>query len=154
MTYHFCKKFHKFPITVAAFCLALQVIFPQGSVLAQIKRAEGLVVTNSTLGFPEAKARAPRYTIKVLTTAYSSTPDQTDSTPFITAANTQVRPGVVAANFLPFGTKLRLPKHFPDQTFVVEDRMHQRFSERIDIWMETREAAKQWGTRYITVEVL
>ena len=38
---------------------------------------------------------------KIVTiTAYSSTPDQTDSTPFITAYNTFVRDGIVAANFL------------------------------------------------------
>src|SRR3990167_1248447 len=40
----------------------------------------------------------------VTITAYSSTPEETDSTPFITASGTHVRDGVVAANFLPLGT--------------------------------------------------
>ncbi|HNY97834.1 MAG TPA: hypothetical protein PKM84_01795, partial [Candidatus Pacearchaeota archaeon] len=37
--------------------------------------------------------------IKVIVTAYSSTPDQCDDTPFVTAAGNQVRDGIVAANF-------------------------------------------------------
>src|SRR3989344_299704 len=44
--------------------------------------------------------------LKVWLTAYSSTPEQTDETPFITASGSYVRNGVVAANFLPMGAKI------------------------------------------------
>ena len=111
-------------------------------------------VPTDVLLFPQAGLRPERYTIKLPATAYSSTPDQTDSTPFITASGTNVRWGVVAANFLPIGTRLRLPDHYGDQVFVVEDRMNERYNVRLDIWMESREQAKHWGLKQVVVEVL
>lgn len=87
-------------------------------------------------------------------TAYSSTPDQTDSTPFITASNTHVRDGVVAANFLRFGSKIRMPTAYGDKLFVVEDRMNSRYPYRVDIWMRSREEAKQFGAKILPIEVI
>ena len=94
------------------------------------------------------------YTRWVVVTAYSSTPDQTDATPFITALGTGVRDGIVACNFLRFGTRVRFPDMYGDKIFVVEDRMALRNSHKIDIWFTTREQAKQFGIKYIKVEVL
>ncbi|TAK05051.1 hypothetical protein EPO33_03590 [Patescibacteria group bacterium] len=90
---------------------------------------------------------------KVPVTAYSSTPDQTDSTPFITASGTHVRDGVFAANFLPIGTRVKIPEVYGDKIFIVEDRMNARYRVHGDIWMETREQAKKWGIKYVTLEV-
>ncbi|MDO8582092.1 MAG: hypothetical protein Q7S16_04415 [bacterium] len=90
----------------------------------------------------------------VLVTAYSSTPEETDGSPYITASNTFVRDGVVAANFLSFHTRLRIPQHFGDTEFVVEDRMNERFSNRIDIWMSSKAEARKWGARFVKVEIL
>ncbi|MBU1176849.1 3D domain-containing protein [Patescibacteria group bacterium] len=90
----------------------------------------------------------------VLVTAYSSTPDQTDSTPFITASGSHVRDGIVACNFLSFGTYVRFPDMYGDKVFVVEDRMALRNSHKIDIWFNTRWEAIQFGARNIRVEVL
>lgn len=90
----------------------------------------------------------------VVVTAYSSTPDQTDDSPFITANGTYVYDGIVAANFLPFGAKVRFPDYFGDKVFTVEDRMARRFSNRADIWMESREAALQFGVKRLTIEIL
>lgn len=87
-------------------------------------------------------------------TAYSSTPDQTDATPFITAQGTRVRDGIVAANFLPFGTKVRIPALFGDKVFVVEDRMNKRHASRLDVWFETRWQAREFGIRVAQIEVL
>lgn len=98
---------------------------------------------------PEAKR-----IMQITVTAYSSTVDQTDGDPFTTASGTQVRDGIIAANFLPIGSKVRFPNHFGDKIFVVEDRMSARYWHTADIWMPTREAAIQWGVRYITVEIL
>ncbi|PIQ74992.1 MAG: hypothetical protein CO001_00800 [Candidatus Portnoybacteria bacterium CG_4_8_14_3_um_filter_40_10] len=91
---------------------------------------------------------------KVTVTAYSSTPDQTDSSPFITAKGTQVRDGIVACNFLKFGTKIKLPEIYGDKIFVVEDRMAIYNSHKIDVWMETRAEAIQFGIKHLTVEIL
>ncbi len=87
-------------------------------------------------------------------TAYSSTPDQTDNDPFIMASGKHVYDGAIAANFLPFGTKVRFPEVYGDKIFTVEDRMHRRFSERIDIWMETRRKAEVFGIKKIKYEIV
>lgn len=90
----------------------------------------------------------------VIVTAYSSTPDQTDSTPFITAWNTKVRDGIVACNFLPFGTKVLIPEYSGKKIFTVEDRMARRHKNRVDIWFPTREAAKVFGIQELEIIVL
>lgn len=94
------------------------------------------------------------YTKYVTLTAYSSTVDQCDSTPFITANGTHVHDGTIAANFLRFGTKVRIPEYFGDQIFTVEDRTHPRYGDRVDIWMETRQQALNFGKRRLKIEVL
>ncbi|MDO8558536.1 MAG: hypothetical protein Q7S09_05135 [bacterium] len=78
-------------------------------------------------------------------TAYSSSIDETDSTPFITASNTRVRDGVVATNMLPFGTRIRMPSLFGTKEFIVEDRMHRRHQNRIDIWFPSKKEALRFG---------
>ena len=90
----------------------------------------------------------------IFVTAYSSTPDQTDDTPFITASGSHVRDGIIAANFLSIGTKVRFPTMYGDKIFVVEDRMNPRYTYRADIWMRTREEAKQFGLRNLSIEVI
>jgi len=90
----------------------------------------------------------------VVVTAYSSAPDQTDSTPFIMANGKHVYDGAVAANFLPFGTLVKFPDLYGDKIFTVEDRMHPRFSHRMDIWMPSREEALRFGLRRTTVEII
>jgi len=91
---------------------------------------------------------------KVWITAYSSTPEETDDTPFITASMTKVRDGIIATNFLPFGTKVMIPKLFGKKVFVVEDRMHQRKVNFVDIWMPTKEDAINFGIIYSEIIVM
>lgn len=81
----------------------------------------------------------------VWVTAYSSTPEETDDTPFITASGTTVRNGIIATNLLPFGTKIQIPELFGERVFIVEDRMHRRKTNHVDIWMPTKSAAKIFG---------
>jgi len=107
------------------------------------------VVTPETSISPDAR----RVTTAIVT-AYSSEVRQTDSTPFVTAAGTDVRSGVVAANWLPIGTKIRLPEIFGEREFVVEDRMHNRNNDKIDIWFPTRAEAVQFGVRKAQIEIL
>lgn len=147
---------------LAVWCLGVAVswLFPQFTAAQSVaEHPEAALqavdwVQVQTLRFPETELRPARYVMRLPVTAYSSTPDQTDDTPFMTASGTHVRWGVVAANFLPIGTHVRLPDHYGDQVFVVEDRMNARYDKRLDIWMETREAARQWGLRRVTLEVL
>jgi 3D (Asp-Asp-Asp) domain-containing protein len=48
---------------------------------------------------------------------------------------------------LPFGTRVKFPDYYGDRIFIVEDRTARRFSNRADIWMETRGQALQWGIK-------
>ncbi len=110
-----------------------------------VKTVKSKVIINKTSVIKE---------LFVTMTAYSSTVDQTDSTPFTTALGTQVGDGIVAANFLPFGTKIKIPQVFGDKIFTVEDRMNKRYLERIDIWFPDRESARNFGLKTLKVQIL
>lgn len=90
----------------------------------------------------------------VTVTAYSSTVDQCDASPFITASGTRVRDGIIATNLLAFGTKVKFPSMYGDKIFTVEDRMNKRFSNRADIWFATRAEAKQFGVRKLEMVIV
>ena len=93
--------------------------------------------------------------IRVVTTAYSSTPWETDNDPLITAAGTSVREGIVANNLLPFGTRIRIPEIYGDKIFVVEDRMSQKKGYyHVDIWFPSYSEAKKFGAKKTYIEVL
>ena len=93
--------------------------------------------------------------LPVVVTAYSSTVWQTDDTPFITAAGTMVRDGIIANNLLPFGTKVRMPEIYGDKIFVVEDRMNSRKGYyHVDIWFPSYEEAKNFGAERTYIEIL
>lgn len=111
-------------------------------------------IFNPEIKFPQAADRKVVRSFRVTATAYSSTRAQTDSTPFISASGVHVFDGMIAANFLPFGAKVRLPDLYGDKQFVVLDRMNQRYSNRVDVWMDSYHKAKQFGVRYVRVEVI
>ena len=93
--------------------------------------------------------------IKMVVTAYSSTPEQTDNTPFVTASGKSTADGIVANNMLPFGAKVRIPELYGDKIFVVEDRMHQRKGKyHLDIWLPEYLQAKNFGAKITSIEVL
>jgi len=92
--------------------------------------------------------------MNVFVTGYSSTYWQTDSTPFITAAGTSVRDGIVATNLLAFGTKIKIPELYGNRIFVVEDRMHRRNSQHVDVWFSSYSQAKNFGISNTYIEVL
>ena len=93
--------------------------------------------------------------VKMIITAYSSTPEETDDTPFITASGKRVEEGIVANNLLPFGTEVRIPEIYGDKTFVVEDRMHwKKGSYHLDIWFADTQQAKDFGAKKVYIEIL
>ncbi len=101
---------------------------------------------------PDSK---PVQKVRVIATAYSSSVWQTDDTPFITAAGTRVRDGIVANNYLPFGTKIKIPDLFGDKIFTVEDRMNWRKGNyQIDIWFPSYSEAKNFGAQTTHIEIL
>jgi 3D (Asp-Asp-Asp) domain-containing protein len=111
---------------------------------------------NNTLFYftpPSKEEKTER--IFVLVTGYSSSEDQTDDTPYLTASGTVVRDGVVANNFLPFGTKIKIPALFGDKIFTVEDRLNlSKGNNLVDIWFENEEKALSFGVKKTYIEIL
>ena len=118
--------------------------------------SRGLVVPPAELGHLKEKApqKPATQSIIVPVTAFTSDPRETDSTPFITANGTRVHDGTIAANFLKLGTRVRMPDHFGEKIFIVEDRMNARYDRRIDIWMSRKADAYKWGVRRVRIEIL
>lgn len=93
--------------------------------------------------------------IKALVTAYSSSPQETDEDPFITASGQRVRKGIVANNFFPFGTKVRFPQLFGEKIFIVQDRMSwKKGNYHFDIWFPLKEQALKFGKKVTIAEIL
>ncbi len=121
----------------------------QKHLMSAVKKTTNRLPENPDRPQPQAKQ-----SLRIPVTAYSSTPDQTSGDPFITASGARVRDGIIAANFLPIGARVRFPEKFGNKIFVVEDRMSARYWYKADIWMETRGQALQWGVQYTTIEIL
>lgn len=117
--------------------------FPQAKTFARALVEESLQVRASL---------AEGGIVRVLSTAYSSTADQTDGDPFVTASGERVRPGTMAANFLPLGTKVRIGRTI----YTITDRMNARFNNKyvVDIWKPSRSEAIAHGARILEMEVI
>ncbi len=115
---------------------------------------DNAVAQNHSHVTPKTNRPAKARTYVVEASGYSSTHDQTDDTPFITASGTYVRDGVIAANFLPIGTVVKIPDLFGNKMFIVEDRMNKRYWMNIDVWFASREAAIQFGRKHVKIEIV
>ncbi|MCS7069076.1 MAG: 3D domain-containing protein [Meiothermus sp.] len=117
-------------------------------------------------------AQAPRVMI-LKATAYTSSVRETDSTPFITATGARTRIGIIAVSRdmlreLPYGSKVlledlgtsagvgkgRFNYLLQGRVFVVEDTMHPRKRERLDVWLPDRSTAIRFGVRNLRVTVI
>ncbi|GEM_PF-1147248 len=112
------------------------------------------IIDSTSLDSAGAPLNGMKKRVTVTMTGYSSTPDQTDDTPFITATGDHVADGIVAANFLPFNTYVKIPKLFGDKIFIVKDRMNRRYSDRMDIWFPDRASALKFGLRKAEIVIL
>jgi len=114
---------------------------------------EKLDMANLPLNMPAADK--PDKVVAAVITAYTSTPDQTDDSPFIAATGKHVYDGMIAANWLPFGTKIKIPALYGDKVFTVDDRMNKRYGYgRMDIWLDaTKGEARKFGVKRVEVEV-
>lgn len=115
-------------------------------------------------------------TYRVRATGYNSHASQTDSTPFITATGARTQLGIIAVSRdlldeeIPYGSLVRLKdlgnfhngrgygKHqdFLDaqDIFIVEDTLHWRKRNQIDVWFPALSQAREWGVRQVELEVV
>ena len=136
----------------------LAIYFMYGASAAEEYRAEAYVNEDHAIGTSlflrptvTQLSRLEERAIPILATvtAYSSDPEQTDDSPFITASNTHVRPGIIANNCLPFGTKVEVA----GVIYEVEDRMNSRYGcDYFDIWFESTEEAWKFGRQLLAVQ--
>jgi len=97
----------------------------------------------------------------VISTAYSSSKDETDSTPFITATGERVnKKGGCAVSrsmerITPMGSKIYMLEAGKAREYEVNDRMAKRiFYNAIDIWKPSKQEALEWGRQRVRVIVL
>lgn len=97
----------------------------------------------------------PNKVVSGLVTVYSSTPGQTDDSPFYTANGKHVYDGLIAVNGYPFGTKIKIPALYGDKIFTVDDRMNARYGNKnFDIWMDApMSELRKLGARRTLVEI-
>ncbi len=129
--------------------------FVRDDTLLFVIRSGGLLGANRSL-VSRLPAAASNITagmaVRVLATAYSSTADQTDASPYTTASGATVGPNILAANFLPFGTVVRIG----GKLYTVEDRLHARYNGKslIDVWFPSRDQALAFGVRVIDMQIV
>lgn len=129
--------------------LILSFNFYQPVISPTTAQIEPVVLENVNYLNHQAVVKTPKFKKEywVTITAYSSDPEETDDTPYITASGKWVEDGVAASNFLPLGTKIKIPELFGDKIFTINDRMNNRFNDRIDIWVPTKWEAIQFGKK-------
>ena len=97
--------------------------------------------------------------LEVTATAYNSVKSQTLGVPNITAWGDTLVPGMksiavsrdLIAKGLKYGTMVRIDT-FPD-TFYINDKMHHRWNNRIDIYMgDDRKMALEWGRKKVQIK--
>lgn len=90
-------------------------------------------------------------------TAYNAEVGQTDDSPFITASNTRVRPGIIAvsqdlyAKGWVFGRKVYVVNR---GVYTIEDLLAKRKKNQLDIFMNSRSEAIKFGRRKMRVFLL
>lgn len=142
-------------VIVAISLLTLKVKAGEDFDLSQA--TANLQIIEQTFLLPLAKPPAPQVAsrMNVIVTAYSSTVGETDDTPFTTASGEPVADGVIANNYFPFGTLIRLPELFGDKIFVVKDRMHwKKGNYHFDVWFASRNEALTFGAKNTRIEIL
>jgi 3D (Asp-Asp-Asp) domain-containing protein len=124
------------------------------TVLQEVNDLQPMILNH----LPENGAWEAESTTNRTITAYNSEVGQCDDSPCITANGFNVcEHGIedtIAANFLKFGTKVRIPELFGDRVFIVRDRMNGRFSDRVDVWMVNKQDARNFGVKFAKIEVL
>ena len=95
----------------------------------------------------------------VTASAYNSTVAQTDGHPNLTAWGDSIRPGLkyiaVSRDLIRKGLKYNTPVIIEgfEGTYWVKDKMHQKWRNKIDIYMGTDiEAARKWGRRKVCID--
>ena len=154
-----CRKKALVLIVFAGLAISALLFFPKAGEerrflgVSRLTEERDFFVQGSSLVAPNNPSLVPAKEIKklrVILTAYSSSPDETWGNPFLTASGEQTRTGIVANNCLPFGTIVEIG----GEQFEVLDRKNSRYGcEWFDIWQPSKQDALDFGIKkeYINV---
>ena len=92
------------------------------------------------------------YTYVAEVSAYTASDDECGKSDGITASGTHVQQGrtIAAPSWIPFGTKVIIGEH----EYIVEDRGGYISDNRLDIYMDSREEAVEFGRKELEVTVV
>lgn len=180
MALHISGKLVAFSLVITALITAFSAPRTEPVVPVALSVAPSAVVSIAPRDIPSSLAVAlgpkayPRYVVRA--TGYNSLQNQTNSQPFITATGASTRFGIVAVSRdllggrLPYGSLVRIrdlgnyhngngvgafqTMLDAQQVFIVEDTMHPRKSDQIDVWFAAYDDAVRWGVRQVEVEVV
>jgi len=174
------QRIFEYTITLAVLLSVIVTLSVPRTVEANVSEAfdiaVGALFGDNMPDFPISEDSEPLKTRRFLASAYSSDRYQTDGSPFTPSDMSNYRDMfresgavyAIAANDLPLGTRVRIPKLYGDQIFVVRDRMNARYTgrSRLDVYMAvgnedgtdidlnaSRAAAKQFGLKNVEVEI-
>lgn len=126
-------------------------------------------IENSLIWLQEEYRKNPYKGLsRILSTAYKSKENQTDSTPFINASGERVQDGTLALSrdmIRAENEMMRRMGYNPTVTIaygdtvdliyvkrmVVHDTMNKLYTNRADIWMDSVNDAKAWGVRDVYI---
>lgn len=160
-------------LLLVALCTSFSEPASHGSVL--IVAPEARILAAARPAGPARPDVAGSISLTAKATAYNSLPGQTWGDPNVTATGSQTRFGIIAVSRdllgsqLPYGSLVRLRDlggfdgrgagDFQtvldeQQVFIVEDTMHSRKTQQVDVWFPELNTALSWGVRQIEVEVV
>ncbi|MFW5450493.1 MAG: 3D domain-containing protein [Methylophagaceae bacterium] len=97
--------------------------------------------------------------LEVTATAYTSSPNETDSTPYLAAWGNTLKPGMkaiaVSRDLLELGLTngVEVSIEGLDGSYKILDKMNKRWTNKIDIYMgDDVNKAKQWGNKVVTIK--
>lgn len=126
------------------------------TVPSTMRHAPGVIALVVCLGLSTATAQ--ERSLEVTATAYNSLPGQGLGDPTLTAWGDELVPGeravAVSRDLIPLGLTHGVSVEIEGLTgsYIVKDKLHKRWSRRIDIYMGVdEEQARQWGKRRVTI---
>lgn len=177
MALHISAKLCAIGLVLASLLMAFRAERSDTVTLQVTPEATILATPRTTSATPDpvqGPIANPTFTVRA--TGYNSMAAQTDASPHVTATGTRTRFGVLAVSRdllgddLPYGSLVRLRdlgSYYDGRgagryqslldghgLFVVEDTMHARKRQQVDVWFGDYASAVNWGVRQLEVEVV
>ena len=176
MALHVSGKLCALGLIIASLLTAFSLPKKDGVPLAVMPTVTVLATPREAPTSPQTYGPITNLTFELRATGYNSLQGQTDGSPHITATGERTRFGIVAVSrdllgdSIPYGSLVRIHDlgnyysgrgygHYEglldsQELFIVEDTMHARKRQQIDVWFGDYASAVNWGVRRVEVEVI